>query len=370
VSEVKNILLSLVVAIFFISCTTKEYYSIKDVGEANLEVSSYESLDNWNNQDFNLSFNNLKSSCEVLSKKDTFEKMCESAKNFNGDKKSFFESNFTPFKIKKDDGSDSGLITGYYEPLLYGSLERSSRYRYPVYAVPSDMVTVDLSSLYPDLKSYRLRGRVESSKIVPYYSRNEIESLGLTNSEIICWVDNKIELFFLHIQGSGKVKLDNGDVINIGYANQNGYPYYSIGKYLISKDYIPREKISMQSIRKWLESNPTLVDEVLNYNRSYIFFNQKNKGATGSLGIELTGLNSVAIDPKYIKLGLPLFLSTTYPSGKDLDILAFAQDTGGAIKGDIRADIFFGFGKDAEDIAGKMKQSGAIWVLVPNYLFE
>ena len=360
-----------IILFFIVGCSTNELYQFDEVGKAKLQKSKFKKLQNWENQDFIKSFENFQKSCQVLKKKETFKKLCKRAKNVKN-AKLFFETNFTPFKIVKDRFNDKGLITGYYEPLLYGSLTKTEKFKYPLYGLPNDMLIIDLSKIYPELKNYRLRGRInETDKtIIPYYSREEIEKNGLENAEIICYVDNKIDLFFLQVQGSGKVQLKNGQIINIGYSNQNGYPYYSIGKYLISKKYVPRKDISLQSIRKWLNSNPSMIDEVLNYNRSYVFFNKQKKGATGSLGIELTAENSIAIDPKYVQLGLPVFVSTTYPNKKKLDILAFAQDTGGAIKGEIRADIFFGFGKNAENIAGKMKQRGTIWVLVPNLMFK
>ena len=283
----------------------------------------------------------------------------------------FFESRFTPYQVVNADGSDNGLVTGYYEPLLRGSRKRTANYRYPVYATPDDLLVVDLSELYPDMKNLRLRGRIEGRRVVPYFNRAQIESgsAPVTGKEIV-WVADAVDLFFLQIQGSGRVRLDNGEMVRLGYADQNGHPYRSIGRLLVDRGDLPLERASMQGIKAWAAQNPDRLQELLNYNGSYVFFREMPAdlpGPLGALGIPLTAQRSVAVDPRFVPLGAPLFLATTMPNARTpLNRLMFAQDTGGAIRGAVRADFFWGFGDEAGAQAGRMRQNGRMWVLLPN----
>lgn len=295
----------------------------------------------------------------------------------NATLRQFFESRFVPHQVVNADGSIDGLITGYYEPLLRGSREPSRRYPYPLYAIPDDLLVVDLSAVYPELKNMRLRGRLQGRKVVPYYSRAEIDggvnhgTASLQGRELV-WVEDAVELFFLQIQGSGRVKLENGEMVRVGYAEQNGYPYKSIGKLLVERGELPLEKASMQGIKAWGKQNPDKLGELLQQNPSYVFFRELpadpsgKLGPPGALGVPLTAGRSLAIDPRAIPQGAPVFLATTWPdSERALNRLMLAQDTGGAIKGGVRADFFWGFGAEAGNQAGKMKQSGRMWVLLP-----
>jgi membrane-bound lytic murein transglycosylase A len=283
----------------------------------------------------------------------------------------FFETHFTPFRVSDETAGDEGLITGYYEPLLRGSRKPTGRYRYALYGVPEDLVVVDLSEQYPELKNMRLRGRIDGRRLVPYYDRAQIESgqAPLRGREI-AWVDDPIELFFLHIQGSGRILLEGGETIRVGYADQNGYPYRSIGRLLVERGELPLEQASMQSIIAWARRNPAKVNELLNSNASYVFFRElpaSNAGPLGSLGIPLTPRRSIAVDRRYVPLGAPVFIATTWPnSTKPLNRLMLAQDTGGAIRGPVRADFFWGFGEAAAREAGRMKQPLRMWMLWPN----
>jgi membrane-bound lytic murein transglycosylase A len=274
-------------------------------------------------------------------------------------------------RVASEDGADEGLITGYYEPLLRGSRRPTPRYRYPLYGVPEDLVVVDLGEQYPELKNMRLRGRIEGRRLVPYYDRAQIESgqAPLRGREI-AWVDDAIELFFLHIQGSGRLLLDGGESIRVGYADQNGYPYRSIGRLLVERGELALEQASMQSIMTWARRNPAKVNELLNSNASYVFFRElpasSNTGPPGSLGVPLTPRRSIAVDPRYVPLGAPVFVATTWPnSAKPLHRLMLAQDTGSAIRGPVRADFFWGFGEPAAREAGRMKQRVRMWMLWP-----
>lgn len=336
-----------------------------DISQANLRPFTWEDIDGWGDDDFQESFVVFKSSCEKTLFNDLlFRDVCREIKNAT-DPRLFFETYFNPFKLYNDDGTDRGTITGYYEPLLEGSRTKSARYRFPVYKRPDDLLQIKMESLYPDLAGYRLRGRIEGNTVVPYYTREEISKMP-DLAETICYVDDDIDLFFLHIQGSGRIHLDSGEIINIGYADQNGYKYQSIGKMLIAKGIIQTGQGSLQGMKKFLTENPEIKEDILNYNPSYIFFSENDRKATGSLGVELTPQRSIAVDTRYIPLGSPVFISTKNPATKEeINRLVFAQDRGGAIKGTIRADYFWGFGKKAEDFAGIMKELGSLWVLLP-----
>ncbi|GDX59185.1 hypothetical protein LBMAG31_00610 [Nitrosomonadaceae bacterium] len=289
--------------------------------------------------------------------------------------KQFFESRFVPHQVLNFNGGSDGLITGYYEPLLKGSRKPYGRYRFPLYATPDELLVVELGDIYPELKNMRLRGRLQGRKVVPYYSRAELEngaSKGATSLQgrELVWVEDAVELFFLQIQGSGRVELENGEIMRVGYAEQNGHPYKSIGKILVDRGELALEKASMQGIKAWGQKNPKKLNELLRQNPSYVFFRELPvglPGPLGALGVPLTAGRSLAIDPRSIPQGAPVFLATTWPdSDKKLQRLMIAQDTGGAIKGGVRADFFWGFGPDAGNQAGKMKQSGKMWVLMPS----
>ena len=282
----------------------------------------------------------------------------------------FFEQNFAPHQVINADGSDNGLVTGYYEPLLRGSRAPSERYRYPLYSAPEDLITVDLSEVYPEFKNKRMRGRLIGNKVVPYHSRGDIErdSTVLKGRELI-WVDDLVDVFFLHIQGSGQVRLQTGELVRIGYADQNGHPFRSVARVLMERGELKLGQTSMQGIKAWARRHPDRVHVYLNENPSYVFFKELPRdltGPIGTLGVPLTAERSIAIDPRVIPLGVPVYLSTTYPSSQQpLNRIVLAQDTGGAINGGVRADFFWGFGDAAGEQAGVMKQRGKMWVLLP-----
>ena len=287
----------------------------------------------------------------------------------------FLESRLEPYLLTNPDGSPRGLVTGYYEPLLRGSRTRTAKYAQPVLGVPPDLLTIDLSEVLPDLKNMRLRGRLQGNKVVPYYSRAEITGKGLEKTfsdRVLLWVDDAVELFFLQIQGSGRVKLPDGSMVRLGYADQNGHPYKAIGRVLADRGEIPIEQASMQGIQAWARANPERLGGILDANPSYVFFREMpvrgngEEGPQGALGVPLTPGRSIAVDPRHVPLGAPVFLSTTHPNSQaPLSRLVLAQDTGGAIRGVVRADFFWGFGADAGAQAGRMKQPGQMWVLLP-----
>ena len=321
--------------------------------------------------------------CTTLRNRDAWRAVCERAQAMSvraapGEReaRAFFEANFTPYRVQNADGTDQGLITGYYEPLLRGSRTRGGRYATPLYAPPDDLIVVDLGDVAPETKNMRLRGRLEGRRLVPYYSREEIEKgvAGMAGKQLV-WVDDPIEAFFLQVQGSGRVRLPDGQMMRVGYADQNGHPYRSIGRHLVEIGELKVEQASLQGIQAWARANPAKLDALLNVNPSYVFFRELPRadgGPLGALGIPLTAERSMAVDPRAVPLGAPVFLSTTRPnSNTPLARLMMAQDTGGAIRGNVRADYFWGFGADAGREAGRMRQQGRMWVLLPrDWKFE
>jgi membrane-bound lytic murein transglycosylase A len=290
--------------------------------------------------------------------------------------RTFFETHFQPFAVN-DGKNPEGLFTGYYEPQLHGSRKRSDRYRVPLYIRPPDLVMVDLGNFREELKGQRIAGRVEEGDLVPYPDRTAIEEGALSGRDLeLVWVDDPVDAFFLQIQGSGRVRLDDGSddgsEIRVGYAAQNGHPYFAIGKDLVERGAMPKEQVSMQSIRRWLEQNPDLADDVMARNASYVFFEElKGEGPLGAQGVALTPGRSLAVDLKHWTLGIPIWLDARAPSpragepDRPLRRLMIAQDTGGAIRGVVRGDVFWGHGEEAAEIAGRMKHPGRMWVLLP-----
>jgi len=281
----------------------------------------------------------------------------------------FFESSFSAYAIVSPEGSDTGLITGYYEPIIAGSRTPSPTFPYPIYGVPDDLVDVELASVYPELHGMRLRGRLTGRKLVPYYTRAQIDAGNADiPAPVIAWAADPVELFFLQIQGSGQVRLDDGTLLRIGYANQNGYPYSSIGRYLVANGALTIDQASMQGIQDWAAAHPQELQLTLERNASYVFFRElpAEGGPTGALGVQLSAGYSIAVDRRYVPLGAPVYLATTFPLSSDiLERLTVAQDTGGAIRGAVRADFFWGSGSEAGALAGRMRQQGGMWVLWP-----
>jgi len=287
----------------------------------------------------------------------------------------FLETTFAAWSITSAEGEAEGLVTGYYEPVLAGSRIRSERFRVPVYGVPADLIAVDLESVNPDLKGLRLRGRVQGSKLVPYWTRAEIEDRNGSGAPIIAWVEDPVELFFLQIQGSGQVELESGERLRLAYGDQNGHPYRSMGRFLVARREMTLDQASMQGIKAWAAANPRKLREALDANPSYVFFREapgaetkagKASGPIGTLGAPLTAGYSIAVDPRSVPLGAPVFLATTWPlSTQPLERLVAAQDTGGAIHGAVRADFYWGSGSEAGTLAGRMRQRGRMWILWP-----
>ena len=331
-------------------------------------------LRNWNTDNHSRVWHGFTRGCEKLEAAQ-WREVCLLARNAgplnDAGAREFFETHFEVRPVYAEDGETEGLITGYYEPLLQGSWQPSGEYRYPLYGVPKDLLIVDLGGIYPQLKGMRLRGKLDGNRVVPYYDRAQLDDdPELLQGTEILWVDSPVDVFFLHVQGSGLVQIEDGSILSVGYAEQNGHPYQSIGRVLIEMGELEKEAVTLFTIRDWLYSNPDRLNEVLARNPSYIFFELRDAGAdgpVGSLNVTLTPRRSIAVDRSVIPLGAPVWLQTTLPDEREspLNRLMLAQDTGGAIKGHVRADVFWGRGEEAEKLAGLMKQQGRLFVLLP-----
>jgi len=340
-----------------------------------LVPAPWSELPDWGREPLRPALDAFARSCSVLDRQEAWKPTCDAAiavppAASESDIAAFFQGAFDAYRVVNADDSATGMITGYYEPLLHGSRTRTARFRTPIYGPPPDLLTIDLSSVYPELKHRRLRGRLEGNRVVPYFSREDIDTdPALLKGLEIAWVDDPIDAFFLHIQGSGQIELPNGERIRVGYADQNGHPFRSLGALLIRRGEIPPERASMQGIKEWARRHPRKLQESLDANPSYVFFRELPAtlpGPIGALGVPLTPERSIAVDARVIPLGVPVYLATTRPNTDEpLERLMVAQDTGGAIAGGVRADFFWGFGDAAGSEAGKMRQEGRMWVLLP-----
>ncbi len=289
----------------------------------------------------------------------------------------FFEQNFKPYKLfpgagVKKSGPEHGLFTGYYVPELSGCLRAKPGCQVPVYQKPQDLVSVDLGQFRQELKGKRIAGKVQAGKLTPYADRGAIESGVLSQKGLeLLYLKDRTEAFFLHIQGSGRVVLEDGQRVQIGYAAQNGHEYKSIGRELVKRGEMTLSQASMQSIKQWIEAHPQKADDIFAVNKSYVFFRPlTTQGVVGAQGVELTPGRSMAVDRRYIDMGFPVWIDLkdqAEPNGK-LQRLMIAQDTGGAIKGVVRGDFFWGYGPEAGARAGKMKSQGASYILVPHHM--
>jgi membrane-bound lytic murein transglycosylase A len=269
------------------------------------------------------------------------------------------------------------LFTGYFEPVFDGRMEKSPEFAVPIYSRPQDLLEIDLSAFSDKYKGHkRLVARVDDSRrVVPYYSRKQINAIEdfHTRSRPVAWLKNRVDRFFLEVQGSGRIDLGQGEMVRVHYAASNGNPYRSIGRYLIKKNEILKENMSMQAIRTWLERYPKREDEVLNHNQSFVFFQKEDGGPYGSLGVEVTALRTIATDKRVFPKGGLCFIQAQLPDKIDNPFLkkwenasffVLNQDTGGAIKGAARADLFCGTGNYAEFTAGHMNKYGKLFFLV------
>ncbi|MBV8047418.1 MAG: MltA domain-containing protein [Paludibacterium sp.] len=368
-------------------------------------------LPDWQRQDLTGSLRALRQSCRVVAREPQWSAPCQGVTSLtdadNAGIHQFFESRFTAWRMH-DGARDSGLITGYYEPILNGSRSQSAATPYPVYGVPSDLVSLTLPASarnagalvarrvtanrlalvpgaavaapgqvavnpadFPPEARAQLKGRIEDGRLVPYYTRAQIAAgMGVDHAPVLAWVEDSVELFFLQIQGAGRIQLDDGSILRVGVADNNGYGYQSIGRWLADQGEMSLGAASMSGIQNWVRMHPERQQALFNVNPRYIFFRtmpDSGEGPVGALGVPLTDGYSIAVDPHYIPLGTPVYLATTQPhSQSPLNRLVHAQDTGSAIRGALRADFFWGYGAEAGLNAGGMKQAGSMWLLLPN----
>lgn len=285
---------------------------------------------------------------------------CDAARAIgDGEARAFFVRWFDAVQV----GDGRAFATGYFLPEIAGSRHRRAGYDTPVYARPDDLVDVDLGQFTADLKGKTVRGRVDGTRLVPYFDRTEIERGALDGrARVIAWAADPIELFFLQVQGSGTLRQPDGSAIRIGYAGQNGRDYTGIGALMRQRGLLAPGQASMQGIVAWLRAHPEEGRAIMRENRSFVFFRELDGPALGALGLPVTGGTTVAADPRFVPLGAPVFLSMDRADATGLWV---AQDTGGAIKGANRFDTFWGGGAEARAIAGGMSARGTAFVLVP-----
>lgn len=368
--------------------------SVKEDGQQKalvLKPSSFAAMEGWGNDDLQGFMQAYNTSCARLLKKSPDDKFSANpafgtfgpwqencrkaasiaATNDTASIRAFIENNFNVVQATGA-GDPNGLFTGYYESTLNGSRTKHGPYQHPLLARPDDLVMVDLGEFREELKGQRIAGRVLDGKLKPFEDRAAIVSGKLAGAKPIVYLDDPHDAFFVQVQGSGIVHLDDGSIMRVGYAGQNGHVYYAIGRELVKRGIYKKEDVSMESITRWMRENPSQADELMNTNRSYVFFEEmKNDrsgaGPKGGEGVALTAQRSLAIDHSILPYGFPVFLSAdvTDLSGKKFNRLMVAQDTGGAIRGPVRGDVFWGSGAAAEAKASPMKAQGQYWFLIP-----
>lgn len=362
------------------------------------QITTYSALDGWQDDDHGAAFTAFLKSCELILKRKAskpmpnpaiagttgdWQPLCKTASNLmpetNSRAKMFFEQAFTPLEVYYN-GNPNGTFTGYHEPLLKGSFTKSTRYNVPLYKKPSDIIKINLGTFREKYKGVTLQGVLKGDQVVPYANRANIIDGALEKQKLeLLWVDSAIDAFFLQVQGSGRIALEDGTIIAVGYAGKNGQPYRSLGRILINAGEMTLEGTSAQTIKQWLHDNPDRQRWLLDQNPSYVFFRllENNDGPYGSAGVTLTAERSLAIDPMHLPLLAPIWVDATRPDQFDKSIhtipfkqLMVAQDTGGAIKGAIRGDVFWGHGAKSDEVAGRMNNQGRLVLLLPNSLAD
>lgn len=359
-----------------------------------LKQTTFDRLPDWKNADLKPSMTAFRFSCKTFLKQDPeksagsqhialqikdWQPACRVAMslNLNSNKeiRDFFQTWFTPVEFYQGKPIH-GLFTAYFLPLLHGSLNKTEQYTVPLYGLPSNLITANLSLFNPTLKNKRIVGRVMGQNLVPFYTREEINKGAIINTApTLFWIENPMDRIFLEIEGSGVIELANGKQMYIGYAGENGAPYSSIASILIKQGLMTHDMASSQHIKHYLNDHPEDIDKVLNKNKSFVFFRHlKSNAAIGAQGVDLTPGYSLAVDPAWIPYGTPTWLSTTIPSSPSTEKttpfnrLMVAQDTGGAIRGTVRGDVFWGAGKNATFIGNHMQGHGRYWLLLPNHI--
>jgi membrane-bound lytic murein transglycosylase A len=360
-------------------CQTPPRQPLPGTGAARVEyvAARWSDLPGWDADALEQAWPALLASCRLHTRAEWTE-ICAAAAQLTpagaGEIRAFFVGRFQPLRIIRTGAAGAaaqttGLLTGYYEPQLRGSRLPRPGFDAPLYSPPDDLLTVDLGAIIPELKGKRVRGRLVGKRVVPYYSREQLPTDPALQGHEIVWLDSALDAFLLEVQGSGRVQLEDGSIIRLGYADQNGQPYRSIGRYLVEQQQLTVAQASMPGIRTWLSAHPERLREVLDSNPSVVFFQEQPLGdpalgPRGAQGIPLTAARSIAVDPDFIPLGSPVYLATM-GDGTSVQRLVVAQDTGGAISGAPRADFFCGTGAAAASMAGDLRAQVSMWLLWP-----
>lgn len=374
---------TLLVCLSLFSCSHKEEKQTPS-GAIKLSKTSFGALEGWNNDDFKQSISVFSRNCnKIMQKQSTYladstikiktadyQRVCNkfATKNIfsSAAMKKFLEEEFTPYIVSADN-NPIGKFTSYYEATIHASLEKDSRYKYPIYGKPNDLVEINLKDFGADLPNTRLVGHVVGNKFVPYYKRAEIENNGL-NAPVLMWGDDPVDIHFMQIQGSAIAKMADGSELRIGYAENNGHKFKGIGSIMLEKKLLKSGEMSMENIRSWLRSHPQEAEKLMQQNDRFIFQRISDAdGPLGAFGVPLTAGRSMAVDNSLIPLGAVLWLDTVDPDKKPIEKLMFAQDIGAAIKGAVRGDYFWGHGDEALHFAGRMNSAGKYYLLVPKY---
>ena len=336
--------------------------------KASLTPVSFADLDGWSDDRPAEALEAFKRSCPSLRFKAGWKDVCAIARAMpvnDAIARAYFEAHFVPYAVSGSDG-DTGLFTGYYVPELHGARHRGGKFKTPLYARPDDLISADLGVFKSDLKGQKIVGKVNKGQFIPYDERAEIAKGSLApRAKPIVWVDNPVDAFFLEIQGSGIVRLKNNKYFLVGYDGANGRAYKAIGRELANRGELQRP-VTMPAIREKLAQDKSYAQEIMNWNPAYVFFRRlPGNDVIGAQGVGLTPKRSLAVDPHHVPLGAPVWLDTTDGKGESLKRLMIAQDTGGAIKGAVRGDFFWGAGEEAAQQAGSMQNEGRAYVLLP-----
>ena len=373
-TKIITLVISFLLCIFLSSTTSIAKSSVPNIsgkyGQIKLKQVDFEKLKNWENDKLDLALKAFSKSCEKFNKLPEDKKIsgsirgikirdlkgvCSSAsaiKSAGTDKpnnaQTFFENWFVPYEVSDTKKGKKGLFTGYYEIELHGSNVRTERYRYPIYKRPPDLV---------DGARYKTRKQIENGAL---------DGKGLE----LLYVDDKVDLFFLHVQGSGRIIHDDGRITRVGFSAKNNRPYTSLGRVMIKEGILEKDEVSAESIKSWLYWNPYEADKIMQKNESYIFFDKLDDGyIIGAQGVPLMPERSLAVDKNIIPFGMPLWLETSVENREgekeSYNRLMIPQDTGSAIKGGVRGDIFFGHGERAEELASYTSEKGKYYILLP-----
>ena len=327
---------------------------------------AFSTLPGWETDDLHDAGTALAHGCARLAARASWQAACQDFPTDPQQWRLFIEARFQPWQVRDGD-RDTGFFTGYYEATVRVSHAQHDRYQYPIYGQPTDLATAELGAFKSELKGQTITGRVEDGRFIPYYTRAQITSRLLPTAPVLLWADDPVDLFFVQVQGSGRAILDDGSFIRLAYAGQNGQPYVAIGHTLKAQGQLPADHVTMPMIRTWLQTHPAERDAILNSNPSYVFFKPGGAaGPIGAAGTVLTPERSLAIDHHHLPLGSFLWLDCDHPDGSGRwQHLVVAEDTGGAIKGLIRGDVFWGYGDRAAQRAGNMQSQGQLFILWP-----